>query len=231
MKILDSAHIDMGAINMDNLFEKAIEWYRKGGDYRRAACELFSEKELEKYENERKKSMMADRDKMLQKMLVRCKKLFPIGSLIQSHDGTDHLPNLTISEPYIKYVKHLPFCVDYSSDYKDGERKTIFVDTVRILRNEPYGKSQVCLEQLLYYMDLPDGDNFKKKGFIDLKEYEKKQIEKKNEELTYLKTLAEKIEQDLDDTKKSIAEVEAYNPSELTEQKLKEILKDVTETN
>ena len=231
MKILDSAHIDMGAINMDNLFEKAIEWYRKGGDYRRAACELFSEKELEKYENERKKSMMADRDKMLQKMLVRCKKLFPIGSLIQSHDGTDHLPNLTISEPYIKYVKHLPFCVDYSSDYKDGERKTIFVDTVRILRNEPYGKSQVCLEQLLYYMDLPDGDNFKKKGFIDLKEYEKKQIEKKNEELTYLKTLAEKIEQDLDDTKKSIAEVEAYNPSELTEQKLKEILKDVTEIN
>ena len=231
MKILDSAHIDMGAINMDKLFEKAIEWYRKGGDYRRAACELFSEKELEKYENERKKSMMTDRDKMLQKMLVRCKKLFPIGSLIQSHDGTDHLPNLTISEPYIKYVKHLPFCVDYSSDYKDGERKTIFVDTVRILINEPWKKSQVCLEELLYYMDLPDGDKFKKKGFIDLKEYEKKQIEKKNDELTYLKTLAEKIEQDLDDTKKSIAEVEAYNPSELTEQKLKEILKDVTETS
>lgn len=216
---------------MDKLFEKAIEWYRKGGDYRRAACELFSEKELEAYENGRKKNMMADRDKMLQEMLIRCKKLFPIGSLIQSHDGTDHLPNLTISEPYIKYVKHLPFCVDYSSEYKDGERKTIFVDTVRILKNEPCGKSQVCLEQLLYYMDIPDGDNFKKKGFIDLKEYEKKQIEKKNEELTYLKTLAEKIEQDLDDTKKSIAEVEAYNPSELTEQKLKEILKDVTETH
>ena len=216
---------------MDKLFEKAIEWYRKGGDYRRAACELFSEKELEAYENGRKKNMMTDRDKMLQKMLVRCKKLFPIGSLIQGHDGTDHLPNLTISEPYIQYVKHLPFCVNYSSEYKDGERKTIFVDTVRIRRNEPCGKSQVCLEQLLYYMDKPDGDNFKKKGFIDLKEYEKKQIEKKNDELTYLKTLAEKIEQDLDDTKKSIAEVEAYNPSELTEQKLKEILKDVTETN
>ena len=30
-------------------------------------------------------------------------------------------------------------------------------------------------------MDKPDGDNFKKKGFIDLKEYEKKQIEKKNQ--------------------------------------------------
>ena len=231
MKILDSAHIDMGAINMDNLFEKAIEWYRKGGDYRRAACELFSEKELEKYENERKKSMMADRDKMLQEMLIRCKKLFPIGSLIQGDNLADRLPNLTISEPYIQYVKYLPLCVNYSSEYKDGERKTIFVDTVRIRRNEPCGKSQVCLEQLLYYMDKPDGDNFKKKGFIDLKEYEKKQIEKKNEELTYLKTLAEKIEQDLDDTKKSIAEVEAYNPSELTEQKLKDILKDVTETH
>lgn len=216
---------------MDKLFEKAIEWYRKGGDYRRAACELFSEKELEAYENGRKKNMMADRDKMLQEMLIRCKKLFPIGSLIQGDNLADRLPNLTISEPYIQYVKYLPLCVNYSSEYKDGERKTIFADTVRIRRNEPCGKSQVCLEQLLYYMDKPDGDNFKKKGFIDLKEYEKKQIEKKNEELTYLKTLAEKIEQDLDDTKKSIAEVEAYNPSELTEQKLKEILKDVTETN
>ena len=216
---------------MDKLFEKAIEWYRKGGDYRRAACELFSEKELEAYENGRKKNMMADRDKMLQEMLIRCKKLFPIGSLIQGDNLADRLPNLTISEPYIQYVKYLPLCVNYSSEYKDGERKTIFVDTVRILKNEPCGKSQVCLEQLLYYMDKPDGDNFKKKGFIDLKEYEKKQIEKKNEELTYLKTLAEKIEQDLDDTKKSIAEVEVYNPSELTEQKLKEILKDVTETH
>ena len=216
---------------MDKLFNKALEWYRKGGDYRRAACELFSENELETYENERKKNMMVDRDKMLQEMLIRCKKLFPIGSLIQGDNLADRLPNLTISEPYIQYVKYLPLCVNYSSEYKDGERKTIFVDTVRIRRNEPCGKSQVCLEQLLYYMDKPDGDNFKKKGFIDLKEYEKKQIEKKNEELTYLKTLAEKIEQDLDDTKKSIAEVEAYNPSELTEQKLKDILKDVTETH
>ena len=216
---------------MDKLFNKALEWYRKGGDYRRAACELFSENELETYENERKKNMMVDREKMLQEMLIRCKKLFPIGSLIQGDNLADRLPNLTISEPYIQYVKYLPLCVNYSSEYKDGERKTIFVDTVRIRRNEPCGKSQVCLEQLLYYMDKPDGDNFKKKGFIDLKEYEKKQIEKKNEELTYLKTLAEKIEQDLDDTKKSIAEVEAYNPSELTEQKLKEILKDVTETH
>ena len=216
---------------MDKLFEKAIEWYRKGGDYRRAACELFSENELETYENERKKNMMVDRDKMLQEMLIRCKKLFPIGSLIQGDNLADRLPNLTISEPYIQYVKYLPLCVNYSSEYKYGERKTIFVDTVRIRRNEPCGKSQVCLEQLLYYMDKPDGDNFKKKGFIDLKEYEKKQIEKKNEELTYLKTLAEKIEQDLDDTKKSIAEVEVYNPSELTEQKLKDILKDVTETH
>ena len=216
---------------MDKLFNKALEWYRKGGDYRRAACELFSENELETYENERKKNMMVDRDKMLQEMLIRCKKLFPIGSLIQGEDFADRLLNLTISEPYIQYVKYLPLCVNYSSEYKDGERKTIFVDTVRIRRNEPCGKSQVCLEQLLYYMDKPDGDNFKKKGFIDLKEYEKKQIEKKNEELTYLKTLAEKIEQDLDDTKKNIAEVEAYNPSELTEQKLKDILKDVTETH
>ena len=216
---------------MDNLFNKAVEWYRKGGDYRRAACELFSEKELEKYDNERKQNLMVDRDKMLQKMLVRCRSLFHVGILIQSNDGTDHLPNLIISEPYIQNVKYLPFCVDYSFEYKDGERKTIFVDTIRICRNKPWVKSKVCLEELLYYMDKPDGDNFKKKGFINLKEYEKEQIEKKNEEVTYLKTLIEKLEKDLGDVKNNLAEVETYNPSELTEQKLKEILKDVTKTH
>ena len=42
---------------MDKLLNKALEWYRKGGDYRRAACELFPEKELEVYENGRKKNM------------------------------------------------------------------------------------------------------------------------------------------------------------------------------
>ena len=105
---------------MDKLFEKAIEWYRKGGDYRRAACELFSEKKLEAYENGRKKNMMADRDKMLQEMLIRCKKLFPIGSLIQGDNLADRLPNLTISEPYIQYVKYLPLCVLHSTRKRFG---------------------------------------------------------------------------------------------------------------
>ena len=226
----------MGVINMDNLFEKALKWYKKGGDYKRAACELFSEKELEneidKCEKERRENLVKDRNKMLQEMLIRCKKLFRVGCLIRSdHDYDSDYLRLIISEPYIQDVNYLPFCVDYSWEYKDGEKRTIVVDTIGIWRNEPLGKSQVCLEELLYYMDKPDGDNFKKKGLIDLKEYAENQIEKKDKELKNLKEKEQKVQKDLSKLQMEIATLEAYNPSELTEQKLKEILKDVTETN
>lgn len=220
---------------MDNLFNKALEWYRKGGDYRSAACELFPEKNLEKefdkYEKERKKNLVTERNQMLQEMLVRCKSLFSIGTLIQSDDISDRLPNLTISEPYIQDVNYLPSCVNHSYEYKKGERRTIFVDTIRIWNGEPWSKSKVCLEQLLYYMNKPDDDAFKKKGFFDLKEYEREQIEKKNRDLIHLKERIEKMEKDLDDTKRRLVELEAYNPSKLTEQKVKEIFKNVTETH
>jgi hypothetical protein len=164
-------------------------------------------------------------------MLVRCKKLFPVGSLIQSDDGTDHLPNLTIGEPYIQNVEYLPFCVDNSWEYKDGEKRTILVDTIRIWRNEPCWKSKVCLEGLLYYMDQPDGNQFKRKGFIDLKEYEMQQIEKIKEVSQRIKENIACYQEKLDKEKQELEKLNAYNPSELTKQKLEEILKNVTENN
>ena len=95
--------------------------------------------------------------------------------------------------------------------------------------NEPLDrKSKVCLEALLYYMDKSKDDEFKKKGFIDLKEYAKKQIEEKNKELKNLKEREQRTQKDLSELQMDITTLEDYDPNELTSKKIKEILKNVT---
>lgn len=197
-----------------NLFDLAMDWYRS--------------KVIKRDEKERIKL----REEYLQKTLERCKKLFHIGDLIQSSDETDSLPNLIISEPRIQKVEHLPFCVENSWEYGPDEKYTIVVDTVRIHMNEHLNrKSKVCLEELLYYMDKPKNDRFRKKGFIDLKEYVEKQVEKKNKRLRNLKEREQRVLKDLSELQKDIAILEEYNPNGLTSKKIKEILRDVTETH
>lgn len=220
-----------------NLFDLAMGWYRSGDSGKKAAAlDLFPEdmlkKEIEAYRKRDEKEKVKLREENLQKMLERCKKLFHIGDLIQSSDGTDHLPNIIISEPRIQKVEYLPFCVEDSWGYKDSERYTIMVDTVRLYMNEPLDrKSKVCLEELLYYMDKPKDDEFRKKGFIDLKEYAKKQIEEKNKELKDLKEREQRTQKDLSDIQMDIAVLEDYDPNELTPKRVKEILKNVTATH
>jgi hypothetical protein len=92
-------------------------------------------------------------------------------------------------------------------------------------------KSKVCLEALLYYMDKSKNDEYKKKGFIDLKEYAEKQVKKKNEELSDLKDKERRIQRELKEVIADIATLEDYDPNELTPQKIKEILKNVTATH
>ena len=219
-----------------NLFDLAMGWYRSGDSGKKAAAlDLFPEdmlkKEVEAFRRRVKEERVKLREENLQKMLKRCQKLFHIGDLISSDDGTDLLPNLIISDPRIQKVECLPWCVNNSWEYDGYEKKTIVVDTVRLSMNEPLDrKSKVCLEQLLYYMDKPDED-YRKRGFINLEEYTKKQIEKKDEESKQLKGLIERLQRDLDESKKKLVELKAYNPSELTEQKLEEILKNVTKNN
>ena len=219
-----------------NLFDLAMGWYRSGDSgKKKAALDLFPEemleKEMEAYRKRDKKERIKLREENLQKMLKRCQKLFHIGDLITSDDGTDSLPNLIISEPRIQKVDYLPFCVENSWDYDPDEKYTIVVDTVRLYMNEPlHYKSRVCLEALLYYMDKPDED-YKKRGLIDLKEYTKKQIEETSEDLKGLYTQEEGVQKELNKIQESITRLENYDPNELTKEKIKEILKDVKATH
>lgn len=220
-----------------NLFDLAMGWYRSGDTGKKAAAlDLFPEdmlkKEVEAYRKRDKEERIKLREENLQKMLKRCQKLFHIGDVIRGDDGTDHLPNLIISEPRIQKVDYLPYCVENSWDYKESERYTIVVDTIRLYMNKPLErKSKVCLEQLLYYMDKPKDDSFRINGFIDLKEYAKKQIEERDEKLRRLKEREEGYLKDLNEIQSEIKELEDYNPNELTKEKVKEILKNVTEIN
>lgn len=215
-----------------DLFKKAIEWYTKAGDYRKAAIELFPEEklkeELENYKKEVRKQRMQEREKELEEVLEICKKRFPIGTLIRSDDGTDHLPNLVISEPYISETKyHFPHN-KHSWEYDKTE--TVLVNTVRIHMNEPLNrKEKVGLETVLYYDGLTD--NYHKDAIINLKNYEKERIDKKNEHLKWLKDKRDRCQEELNAILSEIKEYEEYNPSELTEEKLKEILENVKKSN
>ena len=220
-----------------NLFDLAMGWYRSGDSGKKAAAlDLFPEdmlkKEIEAYRKRDKEERVKLREENLQKMLKRCQKLFHIGDLIESPDGTDHLPNLIISEPRIQKVEYLPFCVENSYDYGPDERYTIVADTVRLYMNKPLDrKNKVCLEELLYYMDKSKNDKYKKKGFIDLKEYAEKQVKEKNEELSDLKDKKRRIQRELKEIIADIAVLEDYDPNELTSKKIQEILKNVTATH
>lgn len=219
-----------------NLFDLAMGWYRSGDSGKKeAALDLFPEemliKEIEAYRKRDKEERIKLREENLQKMLERCKKLFHIGDLISSDDGTDSLPNLIISEPRLQKVDFLPFCVENSWDYGSDDKYTIVVDTVRLHMNEPlHYKSRVCLEALLYYMDKPDED-YKKRGFINLEEYVKKQIEETSKDLKDLYTQEERVQNELNQIQENITRLENYDPNELTKEKIQEILKNVKATH
>ena len=219
-----------------NLFDLAMGWYRSGDSGKKAAAlDLFPEdmlkKEIEAYKKRDKEERVKLREENLQKMLKRCKKLFHIGDLITSDDGTDSLPHLIISEPRLQKVNFLPFCVENSWDYGPDDKYTIVVDTVRLYMNEPlHNKSRVCLEALLYYMDKPDED-YKKRGFINLEEYAKKQIEETSKDLKDLYTQEERVQNELNQIQENITRLENYDPNELTKEKIQEILKNVKATH
>ena len=216
----------------NNLFDIAMGWYRSGDSGKKAAAlDLFPEemliREIEAYRKKYEKERIKLREENLQKMFKRCQKLFHIGDVIQSDDGTDELPNLIISEPRIQKVEYLPYCVEDIWKYENSEKYTIVVDTVRLYMNEPLDrKSNVCLEQLLYYMDKPDGSEYKKKGFIDLKEYAETQIDIKNNGLKRFKEREERKLKELNEIQSEIKCLEEYNPYELTNEKVKEIIKE-----
>lgn len=93
--------------------DKAIEWYRKGGELREIALTAFSKKELDE-------NIEWDYDELLEQFA----KKYPIGTVVWSNDGTDFYPNVIVSKPYLKDV-------DYWSMH--NIKKHIVFDTKRIL--------------------------------------------------------------------------------------------------
>jgi hypothetical protein len=79
-----------------NLFDKVMEWYQSGDKGKReAALDLFPEdmlkKEIEGFKKRNKQERLKTREEQLHQRLKEAKKMFPIGTLIRSDDGTDKL--------------------------------------------------------------------------------------------------------------------------------------------
>ena len=99
-----------------NLFDKAMEWYQSGDKGKReAALELFPEdmleREIDDFKKRNYKEFMKTREEQLRRRLEDAKKIFPMGSLIWSDEGTDNCPNIIVGEPYIgdtQYGSHIP---------------------------------------------------------------------------------------------------------------------------
>lgn len=213
-----------------DIFEKAVEWYQSySSGKREAALELFPEEKLknavEKVNEKKKKEKEEIREKQLQKNFERCKKLFKVGTPMWSDDGTDHCPNIVISEPYIAETKYsVP---DGAYDYSyTGKKKSIFVKTIRIgtTSNEPlegnWKYDTINLEKCLYNMD-NKSEWGHKEHIINLNEYYKARNEEK---ATRIKWLKETIGQ-LNGHIKELNELEAYNPEGLTKELINEIVK------
>lgn len=222
-----------------NLFDKAMEWYQSGNSGKReAALELFPESllksEIENFKKRNKKERLKLREETLKKMLERAKETFPIGSLIWSDDGCDHLLHLIVGEPYIgatQYNTHIPDDVYHYWEDNDVERKTVLVHTIKIYHGEVegncerWGRGIVGLEKLLVNSDKPIDYRFPKRPmFVDLKEY---YITEENDRQKHIDSLEEKInrwQKEINEWTKELSEWRYYDPRNLTEDKLKEIL-------
>lgn len=218
-----------------NLFDKAMSWYQSGDSGKKeAAMELFPkdmlEKEIENYKKRDKEERKKLRDKELQEVLEKCKKLFPIGTLVWSDEGTDHCVNVIVEEPHISKTEYRAPYGKY--DCGDNDRKTVLAKTIRIgtMSNEPlegnWCKSYVGLENLLINMtERKDSSYVNTKPIINLKELQEKKMEERNKEIENVKKQIENYQKNLDILNRDLSELEAYNPYDFTKEKIQEIVK------
>ena len=219
-----------------DMLKRAVEWYRRGGDFRKAALELFDEKTLKRNLDKRLKEIEEEKSRNreieLQEILEECRRVFPIGTLIKSHEGTDRLPNLVIGEPYIKKSKyHVPY-----SKYNPGDenKKTVFVDTLRLFNGKPlddrWGRSSVALEICLEHMKAnPEDKVCYTNHIINLDEYIKEELEKKNRRIPRIEGRIKDLRDDIEKYEIELKELREYEPRELTKERIQEILKEYAE--
>ena len=195
----------------------------------KAALELYSENQLrsaiKNYRERKKKQRKRNRENELKEKLERCKKMFPLGLLIWSDDGTDVLPNVVVSEPYIGVSEWHRY--HYSDYYLDDDKRTILVDTVRICMDGPFwtkNKHQVCLENVLHFMDLPDDNPYQKNYIINLKKYYEDKKKEREKYIARYNKLIDDYQKQIDECTKTRKEYEDWDPTKVTEEYAQEIL-------
>lgn len=214
----------------ENIFNKAVNWYIKGNDYRRAALELFDEetliKEVENIKKENHDELVKTREEELQNILKKCLKLFPIGTLIDSDEGTDHCLNIIVGTPYIgEHDYHWPtYC--HVPTWELGNHRTVLVNTIRISFNKVIGKSIVCLENLLVYIESPSKDyHIPPRGIVKLEDYINRQNEYKNDKLKELNKNIISLEKELNEYRDDFNLYNSYKPEEFTKESIDNIVK------
>ena len=217
------------------LLDKALEWYQHS-DLRQAALDLFPEKvlekELESYRKRKAKEREKTREIELQKMLERCKKLFPIGTLMWNDEGSDQLPNIVIGEPYIgSSPYHYPRYTDYFGPGSDLNRRTVLVKSVRVSdgnvpADDKFYLSKICLENSLYFIDHPS--EWTRSPLINLVEYQKQEIKKRDNSVKDIQKDIERLEKSLSDKQERFSYLMMYNPMDFSKERIKEIVKRYT---
>ena len=212
----------------ENIFNKAVNWYIKGNDYRRAALELFDEEELKKEVERTKKeqfnNLVKNRENELKEKLDRCLKLFPIGTLIDSDDLSDKCLNIIIGKPYIGEENyHWPNYCDIPT-WKLENHRTILVKTVRISFNNVIDKSIVCLENILYFMDT-DSKYSPNRGIVNLKDYVNQKNKMRLEEIDKINKKINEVNKELKVLNAEFSLYDSYKPEEFTQEKIDEIVK------
>lgn len=220
---------------MKDIFKKAVDWYIKGNDYRRAALELYDEdtliKEIDNVKKEKHDKLIKEREEELQNILKKCLKLFPIGTLIDSDEGTDKCLNIVIGTPYIgEHDYHWPSYCNVPT-WELGNHRTVLVKTVRILFNQVIGQSIVCLENLLAFIEDPSKDYcVPSRGIVKLKDYINRQNEYKNDKLEELNKDIVALEKSLSKYKADFNLYDSYKPEEFTQENIDNIVKNYIKT-
>lgn len=222
--------------NNKNLFDLAMGWYRSGDPGKKeAALELFPEdmleREIENFKKRDQNERLKTRESELYLLLDCAKKMFPVGTIVWSDDGSDYCPNIIVSEPYIgttEYGSHVP---DGKYQYYDdwNLRKTILAKTIRINWSDVIDskdmKSIVGLEKIIIETDSGNFKYNRKNGyFITPEEYHKLETVERDNQISNLKNSISQYEEKLQEFKKDLSAWENYDPNSLTEEKIKEMV-------
>ena len=214
-----------------SLLDRVLGWYRSADPGKKAAAlELFPEEKLESemdaYLKRKKKQDILDREQTLQEKLERCRKLFPIGTLVWNDEYSDHCPNIIISEPYIGESDsyHMPYSIN-----SNLPNTTILAKTMRIFHgneiDEKYSPSIIGLEKCLDNMIAREpGDSFYRNHIINLKDFYKEEFDKRSKEIERCEKLIADYQKQIDSINESLRHTREYNPKNLNAEFIKNVV-------